>query len=165
MQPIQFYSCSIIHSSKGQAFADRLHSRMVQEKLRIWYAREDMLGGIWPRSTGGRPSAGDSLQFGAARFGVIDRRIGEPPCARRGRRTHACKRRERRLPAGWSAQTLHDLPSVPFASTLQPPGQHRLALLASISRENFKGQMKKPIRLVILKVVPPSPPASIRSPE
>ena len=46
MQPIQFYSCSISHSSKGQAFADRLHSRMVQEKLRIWYAPEDMRGGI-----------------------------------------------------------------------------------------------------------------------
>jgi hypothetical protein len=42
MEPIQFYSCFISHSSKDQAFADRLHSRMVQEKLRVWYAPEDM---------------------------------------------------------------------------------------------------------------------------
>src|SRR5262249_40214550 len=45
MQPIQFYSCFISHSSKDQAFADRLHSRMVQEKLRVWYAPADMRGG------------------------------------------------------------------------------------------------------------------------
>jgi hypothetical protein len=45
MQPIQFYSCFISHSSKDQAFADRLHSRMVQERLRVWYAPEDMRGG------------------------------------------------------------------------------------------------------------------------
>jgi hypothetical protein len=45
MEPIQFYSCFISHSSKDQAFADRLHSRMVQEKLRVWYAPEDMRGG------------------------------------------------------------------------------------------------------------------------
>jgi TIR domain/Pentapeptide repeats (8 copies) len=45
MSPIQFYSCFISHSSKDQAFADRLHSRMVQEKLRAWYAPEDMRGG------------------------------------------------------------------------------------------------------------------------
>jgi hypothetical protein len=75
MQPIQFYSCSISHSSKDQAFADRLHFRMVQEKLWIWYAPEDMRGDIWPGSTGGRRNAVDSLQFGAARFGRIDRSI------------------------------------------------------------------------------------------
>jgi hypothetical protein len=45
MSPIQFYSCFISHSSKNQPFADRLHSRMVQEKLRVWYAPEDMRGG------------------------------------------------------------------------------------------------------------------------
>jgi len=45
MQPIQTYSCFISHSSKDQAFADRLHSRMVQEKLSVWYAPEDMRGG------------------------------------------------------------------------------------------------------------------------
>jgi uncharacterized protein YjbI with pentapeptide repeats len=45
MQPIQFYSCLISHSSRDQAFADRLRSRMIQEKLRVWYAPEDMRGG------------------------------------------------------------------------------------------------------------------------
>jgi hypothetical protein len=45
MEPIQFYSCFISHSSKDQAFADRLHSRMMQDGLRVWYAPEDMRGG------------------------------------------------------------------------------------------------------------------------
>jgi TIR domain-containing protein/pentapeptide repeat protein len=45
MEPIQFYSCFISHSSKDQPFADRLYSRMVQEKLRVWYAPADMRGG------------------------------------------------------------------------------------------------------------------------
>ena len=66
MQPIQFYSCSITHNSKGQAFADRLHSRMVQEKLRIWYTPENMRGGIWPRSTGGRRNADDPFSLRSA---------------------------------------------------------------------------------------------------
>jgi uncharacterized protein YjbI with pentapeptide repeats len=45
MQPIQFYSCFISHSSKDQEFAMRLHSRMVQDKLRVWYSPENMRGG------------------------------------------------------------------------------------------------------------------------
>jgi TIR domain/Pentapeptide repeats (8 copies) len=45
MEPIQFYSCFISYSSNDQAFADRLHARMVQEKLRVWYAPEKMKGG------------------------------------------------------------------------------------------------------------------------
>src|SRR5262249_11448364 len=45
MEPIQFYSCFISHSSHDREFAARLHSRMVQEKLRVWYAPEDMRGG------------------------------------------------------------------------------------------------------------------------
>src|SRR5262249_12555221 len=45
MSPIQFCSCFISHSSKDQPFADRLHSRMVQERLRVWYATEDMRAG------------------------------------------------------------------------------------------------------------------------
>jgi hypothetical protein len=45
MNLMQFYSCFISHSTKDQAFADRLHSRMVQEKLRVWYAPENMRGG------------------------------------------------------------------------------------------------------------------------
>jgi hypothetical protein len=49
------------------------------------------LGGpaISRRSTGGRPNSDDSLHFGAERIGRIDRSIGEPPCARRCRRTEA----------------------------------------------------------------------------
>jgi uncharacterized protein YjbI with pentapeptide repeats len=45
MQPIQFYSCFISYSTKDEDFAQRLHSRMVQEKLRVWFAPEDMQGG------------------------------------------------------------------------------------------------------------------------
>jgi hypothetical protein len=45
LQPIQFYSYFISHSSQDQKFATRLHSRMVQEKLRVWYAPEGMRGG------------------------------------------------------------------------------------------------------------------------
>jgi hypothetical protein len=45
MSPIEFYSCFISHSSQDEDFATRLHSRMVQEKLRVWYAPEDMRGG------------------------------------------------------------------------------------------------------------------------
>jgi TIR domain/Pentapeptide repeats (8 copies) len=45
MSPIQFHSCFISHSTKDRAFADRLHSRMLQEKLRVWYAPKDMRGG------------------------------------------------------------------------------------------------------------------------
>jgi hypothetical protein len=43
----------------------------------------------WQYSTGGRPNADDSLQFSVACFGLIDRSIGEPPCALRCRRTDA----------------------------------------------------------------------------
>ena len=45
MSPIQFYSCFISYSTKDEEFAKRLHSRMVQEKLRVWFAPEDMKGG------------------------------------------------------------------------------------------------------------------------
>jgi uncharacterized protein YjbI with pentapeptide repeats len=45
MQPIQFYSCFISHSSKDRGFADRLHGRMLQERLRVWYSPTDMRGG------------------------------------------------------------------------------------------------------------------------
>src|SRR5262249_54811549 len=45
IQPIQFYSCFISYSTKDEDFAQRLHSRMVEEKLRVWYSPEDMLGG------------------------------------------------------------------------------------------------------------------------
>jgi hypothetical protein len=43
--PIQFNSCFISYSSRDQQFAERLHSRMRQENLRVWFAPEDMKGG------------------------------------------------------------------------------------------------------------------------
>jgi hypothetical protein len=45
MSPIQFYSCFISHSSKDEEFAQRLHARLVQARLRVWFAPEDMRGG------------------------------------------------------------------------------------------------------------------------
>jgi uncharacterized protein YjbI with pentapeptide repeats len=44
-QPIQFYSCFISYSSKDGEFARRLHSRMREVELRVWFAPEDMKGG------------------------------------------------------------------------------------------------------------------------
>jgi len=44
-EPIQFYSCFISHSSKDEEFCTRLHSRMRDEKLRVWYAPEHMKAG------------------------------------------------------------------------------------------------------------------------
>lgn len=45
MEPIQFYSCFLSYSSRDDAFARRLHGRLEQEKLRVWFAPEDMEGG------------------------------------------------------------------------------------------------------------------------
>ena len=45
MEPIQFYSCFLSYSSKDDAFARRLHGRLEQEKLRVWFAPADMKGG------------------------------------------------------------------------------------------------------------------------
>jgi hypothetical protein len=45
MEPIQFYSCFISYSTKDEDFARRLHARMVQEGLRVWYSPEDIQGG------------------------------------------------------------------------------------------------------------------------
>jgi hypothetical protein len=42
---IQFYSCFISYSSKDKEFADRLHTRMQQVHLRVWYASQDVKGG------------------------------------------------------------------------------------------------------------------------
>ena len=44
-QPIQFYSCFISYSSKDEEFAKRLHSRMRDAGLRVWFAPEDTQGG------------------------------------------------------------------------------------------------------------------------
>ena len=45
MEPIQFQSCFISYSSKDDEFARRLYGRMRDEKLRVWFAPEDMHGG------------------------------------------------------------------------------------------------------------------------
>jgi uncharacterized protein YjbI with pentapeptide repeats len=45
MQPIQFYSCFISYSTKDEEFAKRLHSKMRDNKLRVWFANEDLKGG------------------------------------------------------------------------------------------------------------------------
>src|SRR5207249_1186138 len=42
---VEFYSCFVSYSHKDEDFARRLHSRMQQERLRVWYAPEDMAGG------------------------------------------------------------------------------------------------------------------------
>ena len=45
MEPIQFHSCFISYSTKDEEFAKRLHSRMREEGLRVWFAPEDMQRG------------------------------------------------------------------------------------------------------------------------
>jgi hypothetical protein len=45
LEPIQFYSCFISYSTKNQDFADRLHSKMRDKRLRVWYSPEDIQGG------------------------------------------------------------------------------------------------------------------------
>jgi hypothetical protein len=45
MQPIQFYSCFISYSTKDEDFAKRLHSKMRDEGLRVWFSPEDIRGG------------------------------------------------------------------------------------------------------------------------
>lgn len=45
MEPIQFYSCFISYSHKDEEFCKRLHSRMRDDKLRVWFAPEDVKGG------------------------------------------------------------------------------------------------------------------------
>src|SRR5262249_22067382 len=45
MEPIQFYSCFISHSSKDQEFVQQLYERMPSHHLRVWFAPEDMKGG------------------------------------------------------------------------------------------------------------------------
>jgi hypothetical protein len=44
-EPIQRQSCFISYSTKDQKFAERLHARMRQDGLRVWFAPEDMKGG------------------------------------------------------------------------------------------------------------------------
>ena len=42
---IEFYSCFISYSHRDEEFSQRLHARMRNENLRVWYAPEDMKGG------------------------------------------------------------------------------------------------------------------------
>ena len=44
-QAIQYHSCFISHSTKDEEFAKRLHSRLRDEHVPIWFAPEDMQGG------------------------------------------------------------------------------------------------------------------------
>lgn len=44
-QALEFYSCFISYSHKDEKFAKRLHSRMREAGLRVWYAPEEMKGG------------------------------------------------------------------------------------------------------------------------
>lgn len=44
-QALQFYSCFISYSHKDEEFSKRLHSRMRDAHLRVWFAPEDIKGG------------------------------------------------------------------------------------------------------------------------
>src|SRR3954453_22594893 len=45
LTPIQFYSCFISYSTRNQDFAERLHSRLRDKGLRVWFSPEDGQGG------------------------------------------------------------------------------------------------------------------------
>ena len=42
MEPIQFYSCFISHSSKNRDFAERLHADLQAKGVRCWFDQEDL---------------------------------------------------------------------------------------------------------------------------
>jgi hypothetical protein len=44
-QAIQFYSCFVSYSHIDEEFAKRLHSRLREEHIRVWFAPEDIRGG------------------------------------------------------------------------------------------------------------------------
>ena len=44
-QAIEFYSCFISYSHRDEDFCKRLHSRMRDEHLRVWFAPEDIKSG------------------------------------------------------------------------------------------------------------------------
>jgi hypothetical protein len=46
VKPIQSQSCFISYSHRDEEFARRLHSAMRSENLRVWYAPEEMKGGM-----------------------------------------------------------------------------------------------------------------------
>jgi hypothetical protein len=43
--PIQWHSCFISYSTRDEDFARRLHSRMREANMRVWFAPEDLAGG------------------------------------------------------------------------------------------------------------------------
>lgn len=45
VEPFQYKSCFISYSTKDDDFAKRLHSRLRDAKVRVWFAPEDMKGG------------------------------------------------------------------------------------------------------------------------
>ena len=45
LEPIQFYSCFISYSHQDEEFCKRLHSRLRDDGLRVWYAPEDLQSG------------------------------------------------------------------------------------------------------------------------
>jgi uncharacterized protein YjbI with pentapeptide repeats len=44
-QAIQFYSCFISYSSSDESFTRKLHSRLREAHVRVWFAPEDIKGG------------------------------------------------------------------------------------------------------------------------
>jgi hypothetical protein len=57
MQPIEFYSCFISYSTKDEAFAKRLHSKMRENNLRVWFANEDLKAVTSSTNRSMKPSA------------------------------------------------------------------------------------------------------------
>ncbi|MBV8382055.1 MAG: toll/interleukin-1 receptor domain-containing protein [Planctomycetaceae bacterium] len=45
LEPIQFHSCFISYSTKDEEFAKRIHLRMRDKRLQVWFAPEDMKAG------------------------------------------------------------------------------------------------------------------------
>jgi uncharacterized protein YjbI with pentapeptide repeats len=46
VEPFQYHSCFISHSKKDEEFAKRLYSRLRDAKVRVWFAPEDIKGGV-----------------------------------------------------------------------------------------------------------------------
>jgi hypothetical protein len=45
VQPVEFHSCFISYNHVDEAFAEKLHQRMRDAHLRVWFAPEDIMGG------------------------------------------------------------------------------------------------------------------------
>jgi uncharacterized protein YjbI with pentapeptide repeats len=45
-EPFQYHSCFISYSTKDEEFARRLHSRLRDANVRVWFAPEDIKGGV-----------------------------------------------------------------------------------------------------------------------